>query len=624
MTPIFRPFNNKKIFFLIIGLSVFPTLVHSMEHSAAYQDSHSRGMRRLEVLGRHLQDDLRLGIGAANTKANIASTPKRPPAKEIFVNWHKVLRIPPLEKAVIVVGNTGAGKSTMIASLQRAPLFKNKAGNIELGATPDPDQYPVIGSKPFESETSYPAPFKAKNGLLFIDTPGVKDTDGPEYDMVHGVTLECTLKSVGRSRLLIIMDQDDINPSSKGQRFKEFASYFSPILGPNVLKSVLWIVTRASGREAAFLKNLENFKKSAAKKVKNEGRIRLLAKVFTPASEKGPTPAELDLKKEIDDLEKTLKMLDSINGNNIVFFDPLKQADCDNLLTRLEVLPDVSSKSFCFDTRRHDSFKGLSEEIIRSGVNNRDRRDALQKQSDTLGEELTFINGLSDEPAELKKKIQEEIEKNEEQLDALNKKKKQIAQKESDLEHNGKDVCLYDRRIEEKRWIGSLNWTSRSFEYTQSPITDVVPDHDKHGKFMRWDLEKAGGIFKAEYGGGIGCDAWAHVKVFGPHNGQRHVKILLESLKKQKETLTKSIGEIQGIIDDLQQKGGTAGPTRTQFDAKKAQLVAEKKAIDTKLTSIRAEMRKHTDLYQAISYVRDKLSLKNELDDSFQSLLQNP
>ena len=581
------------ILFLSLHLSVFPTSIQAMECNSDQEGGRFKSMRRLKILTDHL-----FTLKTENAKMVAAAVVSPPPAdrhsaQEILINWHKTFRIPSLKTAVLVVGRTGSGKSTAIAGLQGAPLIKTAEGITLNAPSSKAHRYPIIGLQPFDSETSYPALFSAKSGLVFVDTPGLKDTDGGDYEMVHSVTLECTIKSIQTHRVLVVLVHDDISPACKGNKFRELMFYFSPLFGPNVLKSVLWLVTRSSGREAEFLRNLHLFRKHIA---------------------------EQKLEKGDELFEDTLRMLDSINEHNLVFFDPLLPGACKGVASRLKALSAVSLEAFHFNKQRHPVFAAFSEKVMQDGLKNHTEKVRLHNQWGALDAHISQLSHKDEDP--LKRKLQKEIAENEEKRRVLIAEKTQVTMKLSHFNANDTKICLFDKRIEEKRWWGSPRRMFQSLKYTGQRITDYENPHDAHGNFRDWKLDKANGVFFTEYVGGFGRDAWAEVKLFGSSNDLPHIKSEILSLNKREAELTQAINEIDAEIGQLKQKAEKSGPTREQLEQQKIQLIREKATVKKALDSIQKAIASNADLYKAIGYGRRQLSFQNELDSSFQSFLR--
>ncbi len=93
-------------------------------------------------------------------------------------------------RCVLVVGNTGAGKSTFIAAAMGNTMRKGDDDeSLKVASKPLPNS-PLIGTSPVGSETVFPQFHlggSAVDGLGLIDTPGFFDTRGEEWSAVAGL-----------------------------------------------------------------------------------------------------------------------------------------------------------------------------------------------------------------------------------------------------------------------------------------------------------------------------------------------------------------------------------------------------------------------------------------------------
>lgn len=80
---------------------------------------------------------------------------------------------------VIIVGPTGAGKSTILNHLAGSRIYSEKVGRKWI-LNADPDVAKIGHTV---SETFAPNVWVAPSGQYFIDFPGFKDTRGGAYEM---------------------------------------------------------------------------------------------------------------------------------------------------------------------------------------------------------------------------------------------------------------------------------------------------------------------------------------------------------------------------------------------------------------------------------------------------------
>ena len=91
------------------------------------------------------------------------------------------------ETVVLVLGDTGSGKTTITALLDGKQLQVTKIGaTVVLDL---PNQVTGIGHRIGESETQSPVFHRSASGVLVLDCPGFKDTKGAETEILHSFRL---------------------------------------------------------------------------------------------------------------------------------------------------------------------------------------------------------------------------------------------------------------------------------------------------------------------------------------------------------------------------------------------------------------------------------------------------
>lgn len=95
---------------------------------------------------------------------------------------------------VLVMGNTGSGKSTAISALMGAPLqeFVNQVGETVVEIPEDRKaKYPKIGQSIGTSETIYTQGFPLPNTEVILgDCPGFNDTRGGDYELCTNLSID--------------------------------------------------------------------------------------------------------------------------------------------------------------------------------------------------------------------------------------------------------------------------------------------------------------------------------------------------------------------------------------------------------------------------------------------------
>ncbi|MDP4157773.1 MAG: GTPase, partial [Bacillota bacterium] len=107
---------------------------------------------------------------------------------------------------VAFLGNTGAGKSTLVNLLAGKKLVVDPEGEDYILAQPDDSTAMVIGTGG-NSETLYPKAIDVE-GLRFFDLPGFNDTDGSERNLVNAAFTRKILLDAASVRLVFVVGQD--------------------------------------------------------------------------------------------------------------------------------------------------------------------------------------------------------------------------------------------------------------------------------------------------------------------------------------------------------------------------------------------------------------------------------
>lgn len=123
----------------------------------------------------------------AMIKNGIASIPKDPNA----------------EQAVIVIGDTGVGKSTILAFLSGQELYVRYDGLKPVLDCPN-NKNIKIGHEKY-SETSIPNKVLIEN-LAFYDCPGFRDNKGEEYEISNSFFVQRLLDIYPKVKIVIMID----------------------------------------------------------------------------------------------------------------------------------------------------------------------------------------------------------------------------------------------------------------------------------------------------------------------------------------------------------------------------------------------------------------------------------
>ena len=147
--------------------------------------------------------------------------------------------------ALIVLGNTGSGKSTFINFLQRNPLqviLKN--GTIVIYS----DSNPKIGIKK-DSETSFPFPYYVDELKMYgWDTPGYSDTSETKVEILNGVSIKAMLSRLkGKIKIVYVVEESKLGLSRGKEFIDEFEKFYNYIEDFSKIEDSLLLVFAKGG-----------------------------------------------------------------------------------------------------------------------------------------------------------------------------------------------------------------------------------------------------------------------------------------------------------------------------------------------------------------------------------------
>jgi hypothetical protein len=126
--------------------------------------------------------------------------------KEEFQKNAALLNSAKGKNIVAFLGNTGAGKSTLVNWLAGKELIVSEYGEDYVLAHPEDKTAMVIGTGG-NSETLYPK-FIDVDDLRFFDLPGFNDTDGTERNLVNAAFIRQILLDAISVRVVVVAGQD--------------------------------------------------------------------------------------------------------------------------------------------------------------------------------------------------------------------------------------------------------------------------------------------------------------------------------------------------------------------------------------------------------------------------------
>jgi hypothetical protein len=137
---------------------------------------------------------------------------------------------------IIILGNSGCGKSTTINWLYGCTMVKGRSNNKEVitvrplsnGGAKDP--ITPIGHIRDRSETFIPIVAPADNGIVFIDCPGFLESRNQAISIANNINLKNLLNALDHFRILLFVDFPSLN-SARSKSTTEMLKLLMPFFG---------------------------------------------------------------------------------------------------------------------------------------------------------------------------------------------------------------------------------------------------------------------------------------------------------------------------------------------------------------------------------------------------------
>lgn len=142
---------------------------------------------------------------------------------------------------VLLVGNTGAGKSSLVAYLSGLPLIFDEADEI-ISLKNQNNEKIAIGDG-CDSVTTLPVPVPIANtDLIVYDLPGLQDSRGVPYDVLTAAFLKNIAENARNVKFVFVESMDSLT-TARGRLFKELLDKARNVFDVNVDNSI-FVVTK--------------------------------------------------------------------------------------------------------------------------------------------------------------------------------------------------------------------------------------------------------------------------------------------------------------------------------------------------------------------------------------------
>ncbi|MBP9752782.1 MAG: hypothetical protein KBD31_03115 [Proteobacteria bacterium] len=204
------------------------------------------------------------------------------------------------EDIVVVLGNTGAGKSTLVNLLAGKELAISEDGRDYVLLNPQDRDAMSIGTGG-DSETRYPKSIVV-DGLRFFDFPGFNDTDGSVLNLVNAAFIRKILMEAQSVRFIIVVGEDQFTVD-RGESAKKLFDAMKRLFvvseeTMDIIDHSIFVVTKSASIELEKTKNFLISKTSGQNKALLQKQLELWNKesrLWHMHSPQLPNHSELNL-----------------------------------------------------------------------------------------------------------------------------------------------------------------------------------------------------------------------------------------------------------------------------------------------------------------------------------------
>jgi len=175
-------------------------------------------------------------------------------------------------EVVLVCGDTGAGKSTLINYISGEPIQIIQLKNIKLPVLDCKTGITEIGHDK-ESKTSNPKRCEIGK-MVFWDCPGFEDTSGAAQDIVNAYSVTKIKGHAQNIKILVVVEESSIIGTRRGQAFKDMIVKLDKMFGsdPRLLNATVLCFTKAY--------NVEDYGSELLKTVKEKSELNSFQREF--------------------------------------------------------------------------------------------------------------------------------------------------------------------------------------------------------------------------------------------------------------------------------------------------------------------------------------------------------
>lgn len=504
---------------------------------------------------------------------------------------------------VMVIGNTGSGKSTAIKYLTGSKMCRVKRGGkwvIEPidGASADICHRTTSG-------TLYPEAQAGQGDLVFGDFPGFLDNRSKEARICASICTELAVKKANSVKSIIVaVDYKEID-TLRGQGFKRLSLTLANLFKntEEVASSILFLITKTDGSADQITVGDINAQISQliADLVEENEKIKQRSSSGLVGTFMSRTISDSD-HTQIWENEHKLRILSMLqqDTNNIMILDSLDHGQCrQQVIQHLSELKEVD-RDRAFDFRDYDSDRKIFDRLIfriaREASSLMLSYQLLPEQIENCQQEITEYDGrvnayaaaiarleagdhtINDEQREAQKaSLRARVTENNAKIADKNQKIRDARQRIATLRteraglNTNEKVLFWDSSIKEKRSaLGLLGYTSKRFQYNGGVAynpADVVKTASSANRFSdEKTSEAAQGKYSVLYESGFYEDGDAKVEIKLPKRSHPDNIARTGLIDREINQLTARITHLEGRIRQFRDENTQTQAMLANFD----------------------------------------------------------
>lgn len=482
------------------------------------------------------------------------------------------------KEIVILIGATGAGKSTLITYLMGADMevfMDAQLGRRIARPKISNDSYPPLGHEP-EPMTFYTEPYRAVDGTILCDLPGFTLKEKGLKTIAESIIKQMAINSAKSIKVIVVISYHELM-AVKGAAALECLEILGKVFNntDDILGCVQWVITQQPAEELTVENVLTSLNGPRSHLTTIRKRLEEVLSIVQQFMEdnkfvRGLRKALREDSKEAERLAKQKQILESMTPNNVTIVNILRNGDRKIILDRVKNTSPVASQNFkiekantirasferiAFDVEQHISRLFQERTNILSSISEKEKEidstriliDGYMKKKDGGGDGdggAQSIQDLENQKTALAQMIKTFEDKINRQQGERNL-----------LDTNEEILACPPLEFSETRALPPFGWfgySSQSFKY-QGEFTRVEESFDPtKGKLIQRLSNPGEGTYQSTYVTNYGENAAITINFYIPRRDKYSVKAKINAINAQIKQDQASIGNLHNQIAMLE------------------------------------------------------------------------